>query len=525
MAATLLAGTLAGRGSDAATIGPRVPLAQSRAYALAGDVVTAGVGMRNAGAGTIALALPGGSLVVQAFLYWAAIDRQQPSGTGVLNGHPIAGTLIAQAGDPCWPNQNAALDTADPIYIWVYRADVTPFVVDGPNDLSGFASGLTGHEDPTAAGSLSAFPLLDGASLVVVYANAGLAPRSIVINDGGETFFGGGSSTVLAIGPPGAFSPVSARTVYVVADGQASFPDDVATFANLAVAGPGGTTKPTDAFDGADGGGPAAPNGLWDTLVLEVSGLVPPGASSATAGVTSGDKLDCLTWVAQVLSVQTGPAPSTTTTTTTTRTTTTSTSTTSGSTTTATSTTAPTTTTPPTTLTTTTTTATTETSTTSTSSTVASTSSTSTTSATTTIAPSSSSTTTTTSSTVEATTTTSTTTLPGCAGRTGFDAVFCRLDAVEARVLRLPASHLRDVLVARIREARRHVQRARSFLDAGQTRAAHAVLRAAARDLLGFAFRVHSLAGRFGIGPADATELVALSEDIRAGIVALAGTT
>ena len=60
-------------------------------------------------------------------------------------------------------------------------------------------------------------------------------------------------------------------------------------FNGTEVAGP-------DAFFGADGA-------FWDTLTIDVSPLVAPGDTSATAEITSGT--DCLGWIAQVFSVTT----------------------------------------------------------------------------------------------------------------------------------------------------------------------------------------------------------------------------
>lgn len=519
----------------ALTVGPQVPLAQSSTYVLAGDFTAAGVGMRNLGGGTIDLALPQGTTTAQAFLYWAIVAPDEPANTGRLNGHDIAGTLIAQTGDPCWPNQDAALVDPPTVFAWVFRADVTGFVMSGQNALSDFPSGLTGGEDPLGPDATSAFPLLDGASLVVVYADPTLGLRSIVIHDGGQTFLGADASTTLHLAM-GAFVPISARTAYVVADGQGAFTGDRADYDGTPVAGPGATTEASDAFDGADGGGPTNPQGLWDTLLLDVSGIVQAGGTAGTAKVVSGDKLDCLTWVAQVLSVQIAATPTTTTTLTTRTTTTTRPSTTSTTTsttaTTATTTSSTTATTSSTTTTTTTSTSTTEESTTSTSSTSTSstsTSSTSTSSTSSTTATSSTSTTATTSTSASTTSapttsssTTTTTTLPSCDRGATFASITCRIDLLDKQVLALgDVGHLRDLLLARVRHARLQVTRAADKLDHGRKRAASTVLRASARDLTTFAYRVNSLLGSKALPTGFGETLLALSEAIKADIVTL----
>ncbi len=75
-----------------------------------GDYVAAGVGMRNVGGGTISIALPAGSTIERAFLYWSIV--RTPAGvapnTGTLNGAPIAGALVGTSGSPCWPSFGSA---------------------------------------------------------------------------------------------------------------------------------------------------------------------------------------------------------------------------------------------------------------------------------------------------------------------------------------------------------------------------------------------------------------------------------
>lgn len=81
--------------------------------------------------------------------------------------------------------------------------------------------------------------------------------------------------------------PLKAKTTYIAADGQ---PQDIdsALFNGTVV-------QPDNAFTGADGE-------LWDTLTKDISNLVNPGDTMATAGIDTTS--DCLTWVAQVFSVR-----------------------------------------------------------------------------------------------------------------------------------------------------------------------------------------------------------------------------
>ncbi|MCD7035148.1 DUF3344 domain-containing protein [Metabacillus sp. GX 13764] len=279
---------------------PSVPLAPFYSNTLNGDFAANGVGLRNvnqAKRGIIDMSglVPAGSTIVKAFLYWSYLreNTKAPNPTGLFNSTLITGTPVAIAiGDPCWPN----VDVED-----VFRADVTGLANTGINTLTAFPSGVQDNSDPAAQ---IIPPLLEGASLVIIYANESLPRKTIIINEGGVTFSGQTVSTLLS-GFRASSSP-SARTAYIVADGQANIPLDQAFFNNTAVAGPGTNVKPEDAFNGQDGigvtGNPAY--GLWDTLVLDVSSLVAAGDASAEAAIVSQN--DCLTYIAQVFSVTAG---------------------------------------------------------------------------------------------------------------------------------------------------------------------------------------------------------------------------
>lgn len=288
----------------AAVIGPQHPLTQAALLTLRGDYVAAGVGMRNLGSGQIVIDLPPGSTIVRAWLYWSII-REAAAGpapaTGKLNAQDITGTLIATTGSPGWPDiaqAEAGITLAD-----VFGADVTGIAVPGANNLSDFPSGLTDGTAPQDAPA--AFPLLNGASLAVVFTNPAFPLKTVVVNTGGQTLLGASASTLLtgfvAVGP------VVARTTYVVSDGQARFLSDSASFNSTRVAGPGTPLKPDDAFDGADGAAFFPLDGLWDTLTVDVSHLVQPGDTSAVAAITAGagGGSDVLTYVAQLFSVTT----------------------------------------------------------------------------------------------------------------------------------------------------------------------------------------------------------------------------
>jgi hypothetical protein len=202
--------------------GPQVQLEEVFRFQVKGDYVAAGVGMRNIGSGTINISLPAGSTIAKAFLYWAIIREPGPPApdTGTFNGQLITGTLVGTSGDPCWPEP----DILDGNFIDAYVADVTEIAIDGLNTLTGFPSGLADNTPPQSA--TTAFPLLEGASLVVIFKNPLFDFNTVIIRDGAQTFSNQSITTSF-----GNFMAVSgndvvdqiAQTTYIVADGQAMF--------------------------------------------------------------------------------------------------------------------------------------------------------------------------------------------------------------------------------------------------------------------------------------------------------------
>ena len=235
-----------------------------------GDYVAAGVGMRGTGSGTITISgIPGGSTIVKAFLYWAIVDvSEEPSFKGgVFDGTSITGTLIGTDDDPCWIGTTTT---------FAYRADVTALVPgNGIYSLTGFATGPV----------FTTPPLLEGASLVIVFSNPASAYRDIVIFDGADTIGGAVSSVSTTISGFTASAAPIAKTTYIVADGQDPYSDDT-LFNGVIIA--------SDAFDGSDGE-------LWDTDTYDVSALVLAGDKSATVKIQRVG--DCLVHIAQVFSV------------------------------------------------------------------------------------------------------------------------------------------------------------------------------------------------------------------------------
>lgn len=289
-------GTATGACGEGKTAGaPKELTTTLFASTLKGGYVAKGVATRNRGSGNIVInTIPPNSTVQKAYLFWAIISPSSITGTPpvsyrsvTLNGTVVTGTLIGSANQPCWGGGK----------IYVYRADVTT-LVKGNNTyrIGGIDSGRTDGTDPWVTSTT--FPLSEGASLVIVYANE-LYPRTrILIRNGAETTdTWGGSLTTTYSGLPAYAKPV-AYTTWVVADGQTTpeYPKTVDF---------NGVTMPSTYLNGYDpktGGGRFSKGNLWDTQNALVK--ITPGATSASTTIHANG--DCVTWVAQVLSVSNG---------------------------------------------------------------------------------------------------------------------------------------------------------------------------------------------------------------------------
>lgn len=277
-------GTADGTGT---VLGTPVPLSLVYDVEQKGDYLAAGVGMRGTGppgSGTIAMpALPGGAVVTKSFLYWAVMEDGTPASlaSGTINGNNIVGTLIGSTTEPCWDPLSPPPD----FDIHAYVADVTGFeVTGGNNSLTNFASG-------GPPGDNTVPPILEGATLVVVYSDAAAPNKRIQIQEGAVTFVGGPSETTTFSGWTAVAG--SSQTTWVVADGQqgGTFPAP-----NNRVLVDGTIT----ADPALNGFGPGTQ--YWDTLTQSVTAFIPPADTAVTVEVESVTT-DCITWVAQVLSV------------------------------------------------------------------------------------------------------------------------------------------------------------------------------------------------------------------------------
>jgi hypothetical protein len=275
---------------------PNPGLSHLATHEIQGDYVAAGVGMRNVGGGDISLSIPAGASLYKAYLFWGIIWNQTPpASTGDLNSTTITGTLAGTAGSPCWGGSG----------INFYYADVTGVAVSGVNTLDNFPSGLTNNAPPQ--GNI-VFPLLNGATLVLVYMHPLWDFNTVSIFTGATTFANQtvmnnvGSFTAWTAG--NAADQVAQHT-YIMADGQARFAGGSTAFNMTATSGPGTGIKTADSFNGADGIVTVDPNdGLWDTHTIDVSSFFPNGAAT-TAEATAGALSDCISWGAHVISVKT----------------------------------------------------------------------------------------------------------------------------------------------------------------------------------------------------------------------------
>jgi len=273
------------------------PLSRSGAFTLRGNFAVAGTGMRNKGYGTIAIAgIPQDATVERAYLYWTVLNPTTPPATGYLGESAISGTLIGSGNDPCW----VGLDNPDSLPIdsaaaWTFRADVTEMLGspgNGEYGLSGFPSGGIDGSDPFLNPAMGLLPLLEGASLVIIYSSPSEPARDIVIYDGSASLpdSEGGDIATLALSGF-RVSPVgdpSARLALIGADGQgATGPDNLFNGTLLTALG-------SDPWNGSDGF-------LWDTDVFDVGALMERGASSAAVEVQ--ELGDCVVWTTAVLAV------------------------------------------------------------------------------------------------------------------------------------------------------------------------------------------------------------------------------
>ena len=247
---------------------------------LKGGYVAHGVNMRATGSGTIIVDdVPAGAKVVKAYLLWSITGPAKMAGyyynKGKINGVNITASLVGTGSNPRWPLNDYGLA---PIY--AFRADVTGRMIKGGNgtyNLSGFASGTT---ESTA-------PLLDGATLIIVYSQTEGPLTTVKIYTGATTTGGGKPQnlhlTVTGINT-GEISGMSQAT-FIVAHGQSGMTDQGGSFFDANVV--------------SDWSG----NGL-DVRTVDLTSLITPPENDFWFTVSSD--VDGVTWIGQVVSYSSG---------------------------------------------------------------------------------------------------------------------------------------------------------------------------------------------------------------------------
>lgn len=206
----------------------------------------------------------------------------------------ITGELLGNDTSPCW----------GPHYICSFRANVAALIfpqINGDYKLRGFASGLTNGSNPWAVNEVP--PLLEGATLVIVYHHPTIKPnRMVMIYDGlPVTFAYAFVNTTITGFNVG--KTVNLKTTFIIADGQSnivSVQNDSAWLQFPTVQFLGYTGDGHDVVD-STGTINTTTGWLHDTTTFELTPYFARGMNIATVALKTSN--DCLTWLAQVFSV------------------------------------------------------------------------------------------------------------------------------------------------------------------------------------------------------------------------------
>ena len=275
-----------------------------------GYYASTGVGMRNLGYATLnAPVLPTNSTITNAYLFWTVIGPKNmkvpdPNNPTIIRSYnyakgfiqntagkySITGALIGSDVDPWFFGSQT---------IFAYRADVKSYIKKsggGTYALSGFASGATNGGDPNESIN-DVMPLLDGASLVVIYSNPNYPTFTIQIYNGAATL-PAGNYLHLSIPGVNAVAPTGyAFTTFIGADGWNTASGSGNFFE---------TPLPAVAWNGAvpNGNGSSYPHGnLWDDVQVDLHAMLNPPENEFWFSTT---KVWSITWVAQVLAYSDG---------------------------------------------------------------------------------------------------------------------------------------------------------------------------------------------------------------------------
>jgi hypothetical protein len=276
------------------------------------DHAAAGAGTRNAGFGTIRLrGVPAGSRVVSAFLYWGDIGVA-PGLNACFNGNvipPARIQLVGSSRQPCWNPAGT---------FFAYRTDVRHLLSPGVNGdylvrclRTSVANGTCPWTPP-----VTALPLSEGATLLVIYSHPSVPRTAQVILSHGPQFFALGNNdytTLLTLPIP---PHTTVKHTRFGADGQVgvancglssilSITDERTSlgpspFALTQIKGPGSPFNGDSDWNGNDG---QPQNKLWDTQTdVAPGGIIPAGVTQYTVRHTA--RGDCIVWVGHVLGVR-----------------------------------------------------------------------------------------------------------------------------------------------------------------------------------------------------------------------------
>jgi len=270
---------------------------------------TAGVALRNRGAGSISISgvvAP----VKAAFIYWAVISSGAPPAAAtsvqLQRQFPLPasavvvlpGAVVGAGPPPCWPGT----------VITVFRAAVPLAVANGNGlykvTLLRGAAGTTNGSDPWLVVNL---PLWEGASIVMVGAGVG----TVSLYDAGlagNTFKANIAfpyTLVLPVPAPGVrtlFDNIGADGKHVLGKSRLAVPtmsNEMTTINGFPTAGPGSAYFDSD-WNGSSG--LPVPE-LWDDTGHDITPAAPGGTPVLNVVIFNGGGIpaDCLTPVANVV--------------------------------------------------------------------------------------------------------------------------------------------------------------------------------------------------------------------------------
>jgi LPXTG-motif cell wall-anchored protein len=234
-------------------------------------VAVGGVGLFNAGSGTLSVDVPDGATVKQVLLYWEGhvLEGSEPDSTAVVAGTEVSGTPLASAPQYFY-------EKGGPVSSQAYRADITELglVAAGESSLE-----ISGLEFSRGDDNVS-----NGAGVVVIY-DDGSGATTVDLRDGVDLAFSNA---------PGDFPPPRDTTVPQTYEFAPADVERTATFSAFAssVFDANGNTRPNavkitvgdeesvieNPFSSADGG-------EWDSVQAEIA--IPAGVSSVTVQALS----------------------------------------------------------------------------------------------------------------------------------------------------------------------------------------------------------------------------------------------